>query len=329
MLSFEDKWVWDSWYAKEGEIHHVFFLQADKALKDPELRHWNARMGHAVSSSLVDWKVLSDPIVPAGDAEPGAHDSQATWTGSVLKQHNHWYMFYTGISLQEHGRKQRICCARSTDLLNWEKVALSGVVEADSRWYEKLEDGVEQFEAWRDPWVHYDERAQTFYMYITARGKTGPVDGRGVIGLARSKNLLDWEVLPPVTGSGPYGEMEVPQIIPVDDQYLLVFCTMKHRVSSARLAGNPGNFLSGMRCYKGRSLTGMFRPGEDDRLLADEAGTYFAARLVEYASGDWRLMAFLNFDEDGEFVGAIGDPIKVDLLPSGEIVLQELLDLKT
>ena len=52
VLEVPGKWLWDSWYARDGELWHGYFLQADRALGDPELRHWNVTQGHAVSRDL-------------------------------------------------------------------------------------------------------------------------------------------------------------------------------------------------------------------------------------------------------------------------------------
>ena len=30
-LKIDGKWIWDSWYAKDGDTYHGFFLQAEKA----------------------------------------------------------------------------------------------------------------------------------------------------------------------------------------------------------------------------------------------------------------------------------------------------------
>ena len=39
-MSFKhsDLWFWDSWYAKEGDTYHGYFLQAPKSLVDPDAR---------------------------------------------------------------------------------------------------------------------------------------------------------------------------------------------------------------------------------------------------------------------------------------------------
>ena len=40
-MSFKhsDLWFWDSWYAKDGDTYHGYFLQAPKSLVDPDARH--------------------------------------------------------------------------------------------------------------------------------------------------------------------------------------------------------------------------------------------------------------------------------------------------
>jgi len=111
-LALIHHWVWDFWFAVEGDTTHLFYLQADRALGDPELRHWNASIGHAVSTNLVDWQVR-EPILRPAD-EPDAPDSCTTWTGSIVRNGSRWELFYTGTSKAESGRIQRICRATST-----------------------------------------------------------------------------------------------------------------------------------------------------------------------------------------------------------------------
>jgi beta-fructofuranosidase len=129
-LRLDDHWVWDFWFAQDGPDVHVFFLQAPRSLGDPELRHRNARIGHAVSRDLRHWRVLPAPLP---EARPGAFDDMATWTGSVYRADGAWHMFYTGISTAQDGAVQRVGLATSGDLMRWERQDL--VLEADPRWY--------------------------------------------------------------------------------------------------------------------------------------------------------------------------------------------------
>ena len=105
MLRLDDRWIWDFWLARDGGDHHVFFLQAPRSLGDPELRHSNASIGHAVSSDLRSWAVLPDVFGPGA---PGAWDDRVPWTGSVVRHEDRWYLFYTSTSTAERGLVQRI-----------------------------------------------------------------------------------------------------------------------------------------------------------------------------------------------------------------------------
>jgi len=196
-LSLPNYWIWDFWFAEDGDDVHVFFLHAPNDVGHQELRHDHARIGHAVSRDLRTWEMLPTALIPG---PPGAFDDLATWTGSTLAVDGRWYMFYTGISTREAGAVQRIGLATSDDLLRWEKQGM--VLEADPRWY--LRRGPDSpDEAWRDPWVCWDDDTRRFHMLIAARANHGPSDARGVIGHAWSADLRSWQTGPPLSERKP------------------------------------------------------------------------------------------------------------------------------
>ena len=114
VLSLNDKWIWDFWLAQDGADWHIYFLQADKSLLDPELRHRNVTQAHAISQDLVNWKHLGPCLTPStGDG----FDSWITGTGSVVKDDaGIWHLFYTGTPHAENGMKERIGHATSKDV---------------------------------------------------------------------------------------------------------------------------------------------------------------------------------------------------------------------
>lgn len=137
MLRFDDRWVWDSWLADDGQDYHLFFLQAPRNSTDPDLRHFQVSIGHARSSDLHCWEELPTALRPA---EAPAWDDYTTWTGSIVRAPDGvWRMFYTGTCLAEKGLVQRIGAAESHDLVTWRRVDRPPV-EADPRWYERLAD---------------------------------------------------------------------------------------------------------------------------------------------------------------------------------------------
>jgi beta-fructofuranosidase len=71
---------------------------APRALKDPSRRHLAARVGHAVSRDLVEWDFRGECF---GPSEAG-FDDLAIWTGSVVRDHHRWRMFYRALSKAGH-----------------------------------------------------------------------------------------------------------------------------------------------------------------------------------------------------------------------------------
>ena len=302
MLRLADHWVWDSWVAHDGEHHHLFFLRASRALIDPDRRHLRASIGHARSTDLRTWELLPDALVPA---DSPAWDDQATWTGSVVRGPDGlWRLFYTGVSRAERGLVQRVGVATSTDLTTWRRAGDGPLLEADPRWYELLDLDAWIDQAWRDPYVVADPKGEGWHMLLTARVRDGDPQGRGVIGHATSPDLERWEVQPPLTVPGGFGQMEVPQVVVVDDLPVLVFSCWPDRMSAERRAQAP---RGGVWSVPGATLLGPWDLA--DATPFDHPSLY-AARLVEEAPGRWGLLGFRD-TEDGAFVGAIPDPFPV------------------
>jgi beta-fructofuranosidase len=305
VLRLADAWIWDFWLADDGERFHLFMLKASRALGDPDRRHWQPTIGHAVSTDLTNWSEVADAIA-VSDAP--AFDDRTTWTGSTVHHDGRWWMFYTATSNAEHGLKQRIGLATSNDLMTWTRHPRQPLLESDQRWYESLEQTQWHDEAWRDPWVFRDQDDGSWHMLITARANTGPHDDRGVIGHARSSDLVDWIVQPPLSepGSG-FGHLEVPQVETVDGQDVLLFsCLEKHLATSRRLRGG------GVWCVPVADRLGPYAvqnatPITDERL--------YSGRLVTTRTGEWRLLAFRNVDLPGQggqsFIGELTDPMPI------------------
>lgn len=316
-LKLADKWLWDFWFAQDGSDYHIFYLQSPNNLKYEWLRHVNVSIGHAVSKDLKNWTVLPDALAPSQDLE--AFDNYTTWTGSVVKHDNLWYMFYTGSMRQEKALVQRIGLATSSDLITWQKYSHQALVEAGANYYELLDVESWHDQAWRDPWVFQDDSG-LFHMFVTARVREGAADARGVIGHATSKNLLDWNVCPPVTEPGEFGHMEVPQVAQIQDKYYLLFTVGYGQYSNARKARGVKK-QTGTHYLVAENPLGPFRYLTDDFLSGDEHGTLYSGKLIQDPKGDWQLLAFKNSDELGNFIGELSDPVPVMVLEDGRLQL--------
>jgi beta-fructofuranosidase len=313
-LCLPDKWVWDFWLARDGDRHHAFYLQAPRALGNSDLRHRNASIGHAVSTDCRSWTVLEDALRPG---EPGSWDDIATWTGSVIRHDGLWHMLYTGIGTNDDGLVQRVGLATSDDLVHWTKHPANPVIEADGRWYELLDLTRWRDQSWRDPWLFADPDGDGVRVLLTARSPEGAPDGAGVVAQARSRDVVSWDVLPPLTRPGDFAQVECPQLVQLDGREVVLFSCLEEDHSAARRArlgraGATGTFTF-------TKVDGVFVPSA--RPIVDPAGPagpLYAGKLVEVEPGDWRFLGFRGAGDRG-FVGELPDPLPVRVDEDGDL----------
>jgi beta-fructofuranosidase len=308
VIAIKDKWIWDSWYAHDGERYHGFFLQADKSLGDPDLRHLNVSQGHAVSDDLTNWTHLGTMFRPS--VTP-AWDDSTTWTGSVVQDDaGLWHLFYTGTRLSEQSLYQRVGHATSTDLHNWQRVGdglaldLAGpnasLYEAEhmvGHWHDR---------AMRDPWVMRDPSGKGWLMYFTARvpGVAEPNAG-GAVGFATSPDLMTWTLQPPVFAGG-FGQLEVPQVFQAGNKWYCLFCTADIHWSEAYKRSFPQAPVTGNHYLIADDPRGPWEVAPGPFFDGDQPCRRYAARIVETADG----LRILGFADNGkaQFGGYVMDP---------------------
>lgn len=302
-FSLPGHWVWDFWLADQGELFHMYFLHAPHTLGDPDLRHRNARIGHATSQDLKSWDFHGEVL---GPGSAGSFDQSATWTGSVVRAPDGtWLMFYTGASFSSPASStniETIGSASSPDLFRWTKLP-GPILRADPRWYETLGTSGWPEEAFRDPWVFRDPGGDGWHMLVTARANHGDDAGRGVIAHAVSTDLDHWQARAPLSAPQTgFGHLEVPQLVDVDGHRLLVFSCDKPRLANA-LKGQIGGIWTAPLDSDGRFAI------ERATLLTDER--LYAGHLVKDRACGWNLMAFVMNTEGENGPGGICDPLPV------------------
>lgn len=277
-LRLPGQWVWDSWFVFDGEWHHAFYLQASRALGDPDRRHRNVTVGHAISQDLKNWTVIQDALAPSDSPAP---DSWTTWTGSVVKNDDGlWWMFYTGTSREDAGERQTVCAATSSDLITWNKVPNTLVAAADSRWYKTLSAGFDN-EPFRDPWV-FKMPGEDNWTMLTTAGSNSALTRReeGIMGIAKSANLTDWIVQAPLGEPGQgFGETEVFQFEIVDGVPIILFCCSEGWLSDARRAAGDTSGVYSMAVVEDLSDVDF------NRAVMFPDTTLYASRLVQDANG--------------------------------------------
>lgn len=307
MLRLADRWVWDFWHVADGEQHHLFFLQADRALGDPDRRHWHASIGHAVSADLTTWTVVADALVPASAP---SWDDFTTWTGNVVRTADGWHLFYTGTSRREQGLVQRVGHAVSADLFTWTRAGDGLAFELDARWYERLDLACWHDQAWRDPVLL--EHDGCWNALVTARLRRGPTHQRGTIGWATSPDLHTWTVRRPLTGLTPFGHLEIPDVRRVGGRWYLLFASAIDGPlpdSGERSPTTAGTFAV-------PSTDGPLGPWRWDRLHLVLGDGWYGCKLIERTGIDADgsslvALAWREHEADGGFGGWISDPLPV------------------
>ena len=324
VLALKDKWLWDFWLAQNGEDWHIYFLQADNRLADPEMRHRNVTQGHAVSKNLIDWVQLGTCFAPSPSP---AWDDWTTWTGCVIQGHDkQWHLFYTGTAHAGGGLHQRIGHATSQDMHSWERVGnglaldLTGPLSAA---YEEYSPGHWPDRAMRDPWVMKNPDGEGWIMYFTARtrGHKEPNAG-GAIGFATSTDLYKWDLAKPVYTGGDFGQLEVPQVFKYAEKWYMIFCTAAEHWSDNYKTKNQQVPVTGTHYLVADHHLGPWQTPPGKFLDGHFPCQRYAGKVVERA-GKLSLMAFRYYDESGNFVGQISDPIAITVDEMGLLKLEK------
>ena len=318
MLKLDDHLVWDSWYVRDDDRWHAFYLKAPKSIGDPELRHWNVSVGHSVSRDLTEWEHLGTCFRPS---EGPAWDDYTTWTGSIVRGDDGlWHLFYTGSNHAEDALYQRIGHATSPNLHDWTRVGdglCLDLVGPGAEHYEAdFEHSIWHDRAMRDPWVMRDPDGDGWLMFFTSRaaGVAEPNAG-GAIGFATSADLGDWTLEPPVFVGG-YGQLEVPQVFEHQGRWFCLFCTAAEHFSAELAQRTPGGPVTGNHYLRGEGPRGPWRVAEGflDGALSCRR---YAARIVDTGEG----LVILGFADrpHGDFLGHIMDPEPITMDEDGRL----------
>ena len=319
VIAINDKFIWDSWYVRDGDVWHGYFLQAPRSIGDPELRHWNVSYGHATSRDLINWEHLGTTFQPSQGL---AWDDFTTWTGSVVRGDDDlWHLYYTGASRADDGMYQRIGHATSEDLHNWSRVGDGQILDLtgpNAAFYEdNMEDSVWHDRAMRDPWVMRDPDGDGWLMYFTARARgIAEPNAGGCIGFATSLDGYHWTLQPPVF-TGGYGQLEVPQVFEHKGKWYCLFCTAAEHFSAEQAARTQGGPVTGNHYLIASNPRGPWRiaPGFLDG--ANPCRRY-AARIVDQ-EGRLFILGFADRPDGVEFVGQVMDPEEVFVGADGHL----------
>jgi beta-fructofuranosidase len=177
---------------------------------------------------------------------------------------------------------------------------------------------------WRDPWIFRHPKTGDFHALVTARAKSGPPHGRGVIGHARSNGLNNWETLPPLTQPGDFYALEVPQLTHIDGRYYLLFSTWAEAHSAARRKETGLKPVGGTHYLVADNPLGPFRFSTHEFLVGDSLGSLYSGKLVKGPDDRLYFLAWRNFAPDGSFVGELDDPLPISVGGEGNLRVERI-----
>ncbi len=209
-------YLWDPWFVWDRDILHLFHLF------QPAPRHYDHERGfardrpviaHATWSSDTGWQ----PRGIAIDYTGTAYDADRIHTGCIVRHGDQWWMFYSG-------SRTHVCLATSDDLETWRKHPANPILTPDPTLYGPR---------WRDPWVYQDPRDGQYVMLLAAQRPHDAASGRGVVGVAYSRDLLTWEQQPPLDVPPGFDWLEVPEMHRLDGRCYLLFATQSEWIDAA------------------------------------------------------------------------------------------------
>ena len=260
-------------------------------------RHTAWDIAHATSSDLRNWELHGLVI---GRGPDDAWDGVCIATGSVTRFQDRYWMAYTG---RWNEPQVAVGLAVSQDLFRWEKAPYNPITTIDTRYYEAIGSGTRHMAHWRDPFLfHHDGFV---YHFVCASRNNGPPEARGTVGLARSRDMVEWEILPPPEVEPVSQELECPQVRRIGDNYFLLFSAFPKIFAPATRARYGGKLRQSSYVLVSDGAFGPFEFRQPEPLIPT---TYpvqpYACQIVEFNGEHYLLGTVWNDLQD-----FISDPI--------------------
>ncbi len=181
---------------------------------------------HYTSTDLVNWNL--NPEIIQVSSNPEDFDSLSVWAPHVVYEGGTYYMFYTGVKMEDcpgagQCYAQRIMLATSTDAYNWEKQGF--ILDCDVSWNLWGDDAEtsQGKRACRDPMV-YKKEDGNWIMYLSTL--VDDSSDKNVVAYATSNNLdRGWVLQEPIQATRGYGQFsaESPFLFNYEGKYYFAF----------------------------------------------------------------------------------------------------------
>lgn len=285
------KSLWDTWlFEWEGRVH-LFHLETLDTLWD--------HVGHVVSDDLVHWQ--NCPSIPT-KGKTGEWDEEPTLTGMVVYRNGKFYMFVGST----WNKVQVVGVYISDDLYQWHRYSDNPVMRPHGSYYIK-EPSPPMYESvdWRDPCISYRPQDGCYHALLCARSPKYSHDNTGAtIAHLRSKDLLNWETLPPIDAeTSGFFHTEVPDIFEMGGKYYLIFSTAS--TGGIRLDTSGRKNACGAFYLVSNNIDGPYTKPENYMLIGSSFGRLrsYVGRSIPY-QGDRLLYHHISSANNGPAFGS-------------------------
>ncbi len=268
----------------KGEYH--LFYQYNPYDSWWDTMHW----GHAVSSTLLDWKYL-----PAALAPDTCWDEGGCFSGSAVEmQDGRQLLMYTGLRKPLNEQEAKEAEREGKDYLQVQNVAFGDGLD-----YEKYEgnpvirsSGIPQGRSridFRDPKIIVQDDG-TYTAIIAGRAD----DGNGEILMYRSSDGIDWSFWKTlIKNDGRFGNMwECPDFFELDGQWILLVSPMEMKPEGLEYHNGFGAVVLAGQCS---GENGTFVPVYNQSI--DYGIDFYAAQTVLAPDGRRIMIAWMqNWD---------------------------------
>lgn len=212
----EDGWVGDPMPMWHEGVCHLYYTK----------KRWDGQVvwGHVSTADYVHYTEYPDPLQCGGENDL---DAQGICTGCVIYHDGLFRMFYAA---SDRFGKPHMLQAVSEDGISFEKEKRELFLQNTAFYRDDC--------TWRDPCVVFDDANRNWKMFFCTRCvSSGILPGQ--IGMAESKDLEHWILLPPGTLREACGSLECPDVFRMENQWAMLYYWHDTRVRfSDSLNGN-------------------------------------------------------------------------------------------
>lgn len=291
----------DTWYHVEVDRIHMFHL----ACPDSVERHTQWSIGHASSDDLANWHRHADVL----HSDPDDPLRSCLATGSVARWNGRTLMAVVG---NHNSPDPRTLFLESDDLNHWN--VLDGIgFGIDGTMYTRRGSKPFKNPRWRDPFLY--EEGGWLYCLMTAAVEAAPEDSDGVVGVLRTRDLENWEYLPPLQIPRIGTDLECPKLYRIDGRYHLLVSLFNVLQAPGFAALQPQSLnTSTTFSLVADTLSGPYHYSCDGRVLhQDVPGFPYACEAVRW-KGNWSLLGTCWSDRKGD---SICSPVPIIPTPHG------------